>query len=366
MSEVRLTGLVKRFGDSVTAVDHVTITAEEGKLTTLLGPSGCGKTTTMRMIAGLETPDEGEIWIGDQLVASPSKGVNVPPEKRDVGMVFQSYAVWPHKTVFENIAYPLRIRRRAKAEIKAKVAEALRLLELEGLEKRYPGQLSGGQQQRVALGRAMVYEPRLVLLDEPLANLDAKVRETVRFELKELQRKTNFTMIYVTHDQAEAMVLSDKIVVMDHGRVLQEGRPLDIYFRPATEFVAGFIGQSNFTKATLRSSQGGYGVVDLDGGISLRIALPQPVAEKSEVLLCIRPEDFELLSGAPRSPEDGRNVLEGTIETRAFLGNIVHLWVSCNGWRIRVQADPGFEFQHRDDNGKLYMRIREDRVKVLV
>ena len=292
--------------------------------------------------------------------------MNVPPEKRDVGMVFQSYAVWPHKTVFENIAYPLRIRRRAKAEIKAKVAEALRLLRLEGLEKRYPGQLSGGQQQRVALGRAMVYEPRLVLLDEPLANLDAKVRETVRFELKELQRQTNFTTIYVTHDQAEAMVLSDKIVVMDHGRVLQEGRPLDIYFRPATEFVAGFIGQSNFTKATLRSSQGTHGVVDLDGGISLRVALPQPVAEKSEVLLCIRPEDFELLSGPPRSPEDGRNVLEGTIETRAFLGNIVNLWVSCKGWRFQVQADPGFEFQHRGDKEKLYMRIREDRVKVLV
>ena len=365
MSEVTLNEVTKRFGNAVTAVDKVTITAEQGKLTTLLGPSGCGKTTIMRMIAGLETPDEGQIWIGDQLVASPRKSLNVPPEKRNVGMVFQSYAIWPHKTVFENIAYPLRIRRNSRSNVNAQVAKIVQMLRLDGLEKRYPGELSGGQQQRVALGRAMVYEPKLLLLDEPLANLDAKVREAVRFELKELQQRTNFTTIYVTHDQAEAMALSDKILVMDHGRVIQEGSPREIYLQPASKFVADFIGQSNFTEGTLRSSQGGHGVVDLQSGLSLRIALTQPIAENSEVLLCIRPEDFEVLPEPPRDSVDGNNVLEGTIETTAFLGSIVNYWVSCNGWRFRVQADRRFDTESRSTKERLFMRVREDRVVVL-
>ena len=199
MSAVRIENLVKRFGDFV-AVNDVSITAEEGRLTTLLGPSGCGKTTTLRMTSGLETPDAGDIWIGDDLVASPARGVNVAPEHRNVGMVFQSYAIWPHKTAFENVAYPLKLRRMSKAEIRGRVEEVFSLLRLEGLEGRYPGQLSGGQQQRVALGRSIVYQSRLLLLDEPLANLDAKVREAVRLELKELQRQLKFTTVYVTHD----------------------------------------------------------------------------------------------------------------------------------------------------------------------
>ena len=222
--------LTKEFG-GVRSVDHICFRAEEGKLTTLLGPSGCGKTTTLRMIAGLEAPTSGEIWLGDDLVCAPAKHVHLASERRNIGMVFQSYAIWPHMSAFDNVAYPLIARGKSNAHVRTKVSRMFPLLRLHGLENRYPNQLSGGQQQRVALARALVYEPKVLLLDEPLANLDAKIREAVRFELKVLQTQLRFTAIYVTHDQSEAMGLSDKIIVLDRGKIIQEGTPAQIYSR---------------------------------------------------------------------------------------------------------------------------------------
>lgn len=363
MSAVRIENLVKRFGDFV-AVNEVSITAEEGRLTTLLGPSGCGKTTTLRMTSGLETPDGGEIWIGNDLVASPSKGINVAPEHRNVGMVFQSYAIWPHKTAFENVAYPLKLRRMSKAQIRQRVEEIFSLLRLEGLEGRYPGQLSGGQQQRVALGRAIVYQSRLLLLDEPLANLDAKVREAVRLELKELQRQLKFTTIYVTHDQAEAMAISDKIVVMDQGVVVQEGTALDIYRTPQTKFVAEFVGQSNFVEGRLVSSNGTVGVVELGQGISFEARIGGPGVTGGTVSVCIRPEGLELCANEPATGFRGRDWFEGNVRDFAFQGNILHYFVACGDQVFTVQVEAASEptFKEADT---VYLRVRPNGAMVL-
>ena len=340
MTTVRLVDVTKRFGN-VTAVDNVSVTAELGELTSLLGPSGCGKTTTLRMIAGLEHPDSGEIWIGDQLVSAPAQSIDVPANKRDIGMVFQSYAVWPHKTAFENVAYPLRLRRYKKQQIKKRVEEVFALLHLEGLEGRYPGQLSGGQQQRVALGRAIVYESNLLLLDEPLANLDAKVRESVRLELRELQRRLNFTAVYVTHDQAEAMVLSDKIVVMEGGQAVQEGTAEQIYQSPATRFVADFVGLSNFVNGVVQSRKGDQGLVDIGCGSTLQIDIPDGSDVGSEVSVCIRPEDLEILSDRSVSSKRPNGAFEAKILSRAFQGNIINYFVESDHHRQPTPARCG-------------------------
>ena len=363
MSAVRIEGLVKRFGDFV-AVNEVSITAEEGRLTTLLGPSGCGKTTTLRMTSGLETPDGGDIWIGDDLVASPARGIHVAPEHRNVGMVFQSYAIWPHKTAFENVAYPLKLRRMSKTQIRDRVDEIFSLLRLEGLENRYPGQLSGGQQQRVALGRAIVYQSRLLLLDEPLANLDAKVREAVRLELKELQRQLKFTTIYVTHDQAEAMAISDKIVVMDHGVVVQEGTALEIYRRPRTKFVAEFIGLSNFVDGKLISSNGTLGVVDVGGGISIEARVDESGLGRGTVLLCIRPEDIEMGADRPAAGSRGRDWFEGNVRDFAFHGNFLNYFVTCGDRVFTVQSEAASEVKFKEAD-KVYLRVRPNGARVL-
>ena len=363
MSAVRIENLVKRFGDFV-AVNDVSIVAEEGRLTTLLGPSGCGKTTTLRMTSGLETPDAGDIWIGDDLVASPARGINVAPEHRNVGMVFQSYAIWPHKTAFENVAYPLKLRRRPKAEIRDRVEEVFSLLRLEGLEGRYPGQLSGGQQQRVALGRSIVYQSRLLLLDEPLANLDAKVREAVRLELKELQRQLKFTTVYVTHDQAEAMAISDKIVVMDQGVVVQEGSALEIYRRPRTRFVAEFVGQSNFVDGRLLSSNATHGIFDVGGGISIEAKIGGAGADDGPVSLCIRPEDFELHAEQPAAASHGRDWFEGNVRDFAFQGNFLNYFVACGDRVFTVQSEAASELAFREAD-KVYLRVRGNGAMVL-
>ncbi len=363
MSAVRMENLVKRFGDFL-AVNDVSITAEEGRLTTLLGPSGCGKTTTLRMTSGLETPDGGDIWIGDDLVASPERGVNVAPEHRNVGMVFQSYAIWPHKTAFENVAYPLKLRRMSRAQIRERVDEIFSLLRLEGLEGRYPGQLSGGQQQRVALGRAIVYQSRLLLLDEPLANLDAKVREAVRLELKELQRQLKFTTIYVTHDQAEAMAISDKIVVMDQGVVVQEGTAVEIYRTPRTKFVAEFVGQSNFVDGRIVSSNGSVGIVDVGGGISFEARMGGADIDGGVVSLCIRPEDFELCADRPEMDSHGRDWFEGSVRDFAFHGNVLNYFVECGDRVFTVQSEAASELKFREAD-KVYLRVRPNGAMVL-
>ncbi|MDH4291869.1 MAG: ABC transporter ATP-binding protein, partial [Dehalococcoidia bacterium] len=242
MAFIKIENLFKKFG-KVAAVNHVWLEVKQGEILTLLGPSGCGKTTTLRCIAGLERPDEGDVIIDGKSMFSQGF---VPPSKREIGMVFQNYAVWPHMRVFDNVAYGLKIQKLPKNVIKKKVTENLESLGLTGLEKRFPGQLSGGQQQRVALARALVGNPKVLLLDEPLSNLDAKLREKMRFEIKSLVRRMGITSVYVTHDQAEAMVISDRVSVMNAGDIVQVGTPEEIYKKPANRFVADFIGTTNF------------------------------------------------------------------------------------------------------------------------
>ncbi len=270
---VALDHLSKNFGAEL-AVNDVSLAVEQGEFVTLLGPSGCGKTTTLRCIAGLERPDGGEIRIGGDVVAAPQRGVYLNPEDRNIGMVFQSYAVWPHMTVFDNVAYGLRVRRAPAAEIKERTTKALELVGLPHFADRYATKLSGGQRQRVALARAIVYEPRVILFDEPLSNLDAKLREQMRVELVRLQKEVGITSIYVTHDQSEALVMSDRVVVMNNGVIQQIGDPQTIYARPANTFVANFIGVANLMQGVLLGRSGAYCDIEIALGEGPRAAAP--------------------------------------------------------------------------------------------
>ncbi len=307
---------------AVAAVRGVSFTVEQGQSFTLLGPSGCGKTTTLRCIAGLERPEGGEIRLDGQLVDSAARGVHVPPHDRPIGMVFQSYAIWPHMSVFENVAYPLRVARRrlARGEIETRVMETLRLVNMEPLAHRPAPQLSGGQQQRVALARALVSRPRLLLLDEPLSNLDAKLREQMRQELSALVRTLSVATLYVTHDQSEALAMSHRIAVMDRGAIVQEGSPEEIYSQPSHPFVAGFVGTANFFDATIVSPPADGMVAVQVGDTRLTCSLPVPAASHApgtRVTVVVRPEDVEI---AAEAPADGVNVLAATVEEVTYLG----------------------------------------------
>lgn len=259
MDQIVLNHVTKQFTTktlgTVTAVNDFNLTIKEGECFSFLGPSGCGKTTTLRMIAGFEDLSDGEIHLCGRPVSIKSKNLYVPPEERGLGMVFQSFAVWPHMNIFENVAFPLRVRKVPKAEMIERVKMALKHTSLDGMEKVYPGNLSGGQQQRIALARAIVTNPKVMLLDEPLSNLDPKLRETMRFEIKELQKKFNFTIIFVTHDQSEAMALSDRMMVMDMGNIVQIGTPTELYNRPVNRFVHKFLGQSTFTDVVIQDGK---------------------------------------------------------------------------------------------------------------
>jgi iron(III) transport system ATP-binding protein len=328
----------------VFAVNNVSFTVEPGELFTLLGPSGCGKSTTLRAIAGLEQPDSGIVSVGGNVLfaagAGAEKKVNVPANKRGLGMVFQSYAIWPHMTVFENVAFPLRVRSRkqrpAKREITERVERVLETMELLQYADRHATKLSGGQQQRLALARAIVVEPSLLLLDEPLSNLDAKLRESLRFELKRLQRELGITSIYVTHDQIEALSLSSSIAVMRAGEVVQLGKPRDIYENPQNKFVAEFIGTSNFIDGTVKARNGDRYVVEtLDGRLTLDAVLDVPPG--TEIVVSIRPEAVMLTT---ERPLDALNVWEGNVTTRAFLGDAVDHVVSVGKRDIRARCLP--------------------------
>ena len=320
-------GVLKRF-QTINAVDGVSFTILPGEIFTLLGPSGCGKTTTLRLAAGLEEPDGGEILLDGATVAAPDRGLFVPPEKRRLGMVFQSYAIWPHLTVFENVAFPLRVRRESGDAIRRRVAHALETVGLGGMAERGATQLSGGQQQRVALARALVYEPALLLLDEPLSNLDAKLREQMRLELRVLQQKLKLTILYVTHDQTEAMTLSDRIAVVHGGRFEQVGTPEEVYENPASAFVGEFLGRMIALEGTLKKSAGG-GQVELAGGgrLALGSAPVDSFSDGAAVRLLLRPEDIQILAAA----DPGPNQVCAAIEGVDYLGDHVEYHVRAAG-----------------------------------
>jgi iron(III) transport system ATP-binding protein len=328
----------------VRAVSGVSLQVETGKLITLLGPSGCGKTTTLRCLAGLERPETGRIVIGNTVVFDSEAGVSVPASDRGIGMVFQSYAIWPHMTVFENVAFPLRVARGKKfrsAEIKDRVHRALEMVRLDGFESRSATQLSGGQQQRLAFARGLVREPKLLLLDEPLSNLDAKLREQMRIELKRIQNSLGVTTVYVTHDQSEALALSDEIAVFNDGRIVQRGTPQQIYRQPQNQFVADFIGSANFLTGTVAQQDGGLVTVDTAQGI-FRCRFANPVQLGQAVLVTARPEDMAL-SATP--PAEATNVVAGRIAHRVFLGEVVDYLVDFGGGEIRVRCRTETEFR---------------------
>ena len=324
MAEVRIQGLTKRYG-SVTAVDGIDLHVHDGEFLTLLGPSGCGKSTTLAAVAGLERPDEGSIRVGDAVFFDSRTRAYLAPERRNCGLVFQSYALWPHMTVADNCAFALKLRRMPTARRKARVDEVLRLVEMERYADRFPHQLSGGQQQRVALARTLAYEPSILLLDEPLSNLDAKLRERARTWLAQITKKVGLTTIYVTHDQSEALALSDRVAVMREGRISQLGTPRAIYEAPADPFVADFIGSSNFFPGTARSdgTEPPRLRVRLAGGVEVGASMRHPVRDGAEVVVAIRPERIEVKA------EPGPGRLEARVVERAYLGarTLYHLEV---------------------------------------
>jgi iron(III) transport system ATP-binding protein len=313
-----------------------------GEFVTLLGPSGCGKTTTLRCIAGLERPSTGEIRIDGLVVASAARGIYLNPEDRNIGMVFQSYAVWPHMTVFDNVAFGLRIRRTDRARLRDLTMNALELVGLAHLAGRYTTKLSGGQRQRVALARAIAYAPKVILFDEPLSNLDAKLREQMRVELARLQRDVGITSIYVTHDQAEALVMSDRVVVMNHGSIQQVGDPQAIYARPANSFVAKFIGVANLLEGVLVARNGKGCELDIPGGpedapLRVHAAGGYGARRGQRIYLSLRPEDVVLHRQRPDDPFH-TNVIEGVVVETVYLGCFLQCRVKVGPRELSVQV----------------------------
>jgi ABC-type Fe3+/spermidine/putrescine transport system ATPase subunit len=344
MSYLRIDELRKSFG-AIAAVDGIGLEIAEGEFFTFLGSSGCGKTTTLRLIGGLEKPDAGSIHVGARCVAAPQRRIFVKPEKRDMGMVFQSYALWPHMTVFENVSYPLRLRRIKGRAAESKVAEVLALVGLAGLEDRPAPSLSGGQQQRVALARALVFSPKVLLLDEPLSNLDAQLREEMRRELKALQRRINITVVFVTHDQVEALSLSDRIAIMRYGRIEQVGTPQAVYDHPATPFVRDFLGKTlllpgkiaavSHETVRVEASAAGAGMLAV-GAKNVMAGADGFPAVGQAALLAIRPEKVALSSAAA---ENGGNRIRGILQASQFLGDRYEHTVTV-GSETRVLVSP--------------------------
>jgi len=347
--------LVKKFtgrgSEEVVAVDNLSLTINKGEFVTLLGPSGCGKTTTLRLIAGFEFPTEGTISLDGRVIN------NIPPNKRDMAMVFQSYAIFPHLSVYENIAYGLRVKKVPEQEMRQRIKKVLELTELLGLENRAPNQLSGGQQQRVALARALVMEPKVLLFDEPLSNLDAKLREQMRAEIRRIQQRLQMTSVYVTHDQAEAMTLSDRIVVMNKGRIEQVGTAQEIYRHPRSAFVADFIGRANFIEARVESQSNT--MVDLIA-FGQRLTVARPAASYSlgkQVTLVVRPEAIELSASGQG--------FEGKITRMAYLGAIVDYDVMVDGQRLSVVTHDPRQREIFPEGATVKVRFLEDCLYIL-
>ena len=360
MTRVRLIDVTKRFGATV-AVDHVNADIADGEFVTLLGPSGCGKTTTLRMVAGLVEPTEGKILFDDQLVN------DVPPHRRHIGLAFQSHALFPHLSVAKNVAFGLEVKGRPKAEVQRRVREMLELVELADYGERTPAQLSGGQQQRVALARMLATDPRVLLFDEPLSALDRNLRDSLKYAILALQRRTRKTAIYVTHDQSEAFAISDRIFVMSKGRVEQAGTQLDIYLRPQSEFVANFVGDNNSLPGRVLALEPAVGdahrrVLVESGGLRLRAADPGNLQPGSAVLALVRPENIEVLSdGAGRDEPD---VIEGSVEQIVFEGPTVRFTVDVAGIPLRV-AVGGLQRLSLLDGSNRRVRLRLHEVSLV-
>ncbi len=346
MPSVTLINLTKTYhlgGQAVTAVDGVTLEVPQGKILTLLGPSGCGKSTTLRCVAGLERPNDGEIHFDGRVIFSRARKTFTPPERRNVGLVFQSYAIWPHLSVFENVAYSMRVRRVPRGQIQERVRAALALVGLGGLEDRPAPFLSGGQQQRVALARALVYEPEVLLLDEPLSNLDAKVREQVREDLRALQRRLGITTVYVTHDQLEALALSDILAVMHQGRVVEAGDPQVLYSRPRTHFAATFLGEISYFSGTVVGMEGDVVTVSTPSG-RLRCPSAEALSAGSAVVVGVRPEHVTLRRDRPASDV---NVFAGTVLSVLFEGTRVKLRLAVGEATLQAYSPTPFPLGER-------------------
>lgn len=335
----------------VHAVDGVSLDIKQGDLVTLLGPSGCGKTTTLRLIAGFEFPTAGQIFLDGRTIN------DLPPHRRDMSMVFQSYAIFPHLSVFENIAYGLNVQHKSRDDIKRRVGRVMELVELTGLENRQPNQLSGGQQQRVALARALVMEPKVLLMDEPLSNLDAKLREQMRTEIRRIQQRLGITSVYVTHDQVEAMTLSDQVVVMNRGKIEQVGPPAEVYHRPRTRFVADFIGRANFVPATVRDRRNGTLTVDALGALLVVPAPDAAFAPGADVTLVVRPEMVAVDAASPHA--------QATVRRAAFLGSTVEYDLEIAGQLLTVAEHDPRHAQVYPEGAIVPVRLLEDVLYVL-
>jgi iron(III) transport system ATP-binding protein len=347
-------------GATVKAAQDVSFDVPDGALFTLLGPSGCGKTTTLRSIAGLERPQQGEIEVGGRIVFSSSKGIFVAPNRRNFGMVFQSYAIWPHMNVFKNVAFPLEVRKKrpSRKEIEQKVMRVLAAVQLDDLADRDATKLSGGQQQRLALARALVMEPQLLLLDEPLSNLDAKLREKMRFELKRMQRVFGLTTVYVTHDQSEALALSHEIGVMHEGRIAQIGSPREIYERPRNKFVADFVGNTNFIDGAVLSAAADNGRCRVSTPLGeLNVRCVEPHAQGAAVVVSVRPEDVEL-SESPPVPGEDDNLCRGIVDAEVFLGDYLDFQVKVGECVLLARVHPSLRTPTGDP---IHIRMRAEK-----
>ena len=359
---VRLQHLWKTYpGNTNPAVQDLSLDIHDGEIMTLLGPSGCGKTTTLRMVAGLEKPDEGDIFLGDQAVVMTSRGLCLSPDKRNVGMVFQSYAIWPHMTVAENVAFPLKARRFPKKEIKERVARALELIGLSGFEDRPGPLLSGGQQQRVAFARALVTEPRVLLLDEPFSNLDAKLREQMRISVKLLQKRLKIAMLFVTHDQIEALSLSNRIALINFGVVQQQGDPRLLYEKPANEFVRDFVGRTLLFRGKVQSrNPSGQIAIALEGApdcvVFGRTYDPAGIKSGALVYMGVRPEDVELTAAEGSAVPPG--MIGGMIQAALFIGERIEYQVEVDGQGAMLVY--GERHTPVEEGGKVWLKLRPD------
>jgi ABC-type Fe3+/spermidine/putrescine transport system ATPase subunit len=339
MAILKVKNLSKNFG-KVKAVQEVSFEATEGEVLSLLGPSGCGKTTMLRCIAGFENPDQGEIYLDNRKITP------FPPEKRGIGMVFQNYALWPHMTVYGNLAFGLQIKKVPKDEITKKIKKVLDMVQLEGYENRYPRQMSGGQQQRIAMARALVFEPEIMLLDEPLSNLDAQLREEMRFEFTELQRKLGITAIYVTHDQAEALVISDKILILDQGKMIQFGTPKEIYSNPKNKFVAGFIAVTSFIDGRIDSftEEKKKVIVKTDDGLVIH-GFNNSFDIGKKVSIAMRMNVIKFIQDENKSDKNTVNIFKGKIIQSSYLGNIIDYKIKVGSWEVRTKSDAKYNFK---------------------